>query len=75
MTKIIWNGCDSYVEADEARRRGYDCDGDTLYHGAKAFEAFEAREVNLDDLPKDDDGEPSTDGVYGTETGRYYVKA
>ena len=73
MTKIVWNGVDSYIEASEATRYGHNFDGSTLYHGAHSFEAFEAREVSLESLPKDDDGEPDTDGVLGTETGRYYI--
>ena len=24
MTKIVWNGCDNYVEAAQAEQRGYD---------------------------------------------------
>ena len=72
MTKIVWNGCDVYVEADEAVSRGYDCDGEKLYHGAQEFTAFEAVEIKILDLPKDEDGEPIIDGVLGSETGRFY---
>lgn len=70
MTKIVWNGCDGYVEADEAARRGHNFDGVKLYHGAQEFTAFEAVEITPDDLPTD--GEPIVDGVMGTETGRFY---
>ena len=72
MTKIVWNGCDGYVEADEAVGRGYDFDGATLFHGGQAFKAFEATEIKPEDLPVDDDGEVDVNGVFGTETGRYY---
>ena len=71
-TKIVWNGCDSYVEADEAASRGHDFDGTTLYHGAHSFTAIDAIQINPDDLPKDEGGEPIMDGVLGTETGRFY---
>lgn len=73
MTRIVWNGVDGHVEADLAVRRGYDFDGVFLYSGPHKFEAFEAREVVLADLPKDEDGEPDFDKVYGTETGRLHV--
>ena len=75
MTKIVWNGCDGYVEADEAVSRGHDFDGEKLYHGAQEFTAFEATEINPDDLPKDEDGEPIFDRVLGSETGRFYRAA
>jgi hypothetical protein len=72
MTKIVWNGCDSYVEIDQAVARGYDCDGEVLYTPREAFTAFEAIEINPADLPVDEDGEPDFNGVIGTETGRFY---
>ena len=72
MTKIVWNGCDGYVETDEAVRRGYNFDGEKLYHRADAFTSFEAVEINPADLPKDEDGELVLDGVFGTETGKFY---
>lgn len=75
MTQIVWNGCDGYVEADEALRRGHDFDGYNLYHGGQKFTPFEAVEINPADLPKDEDGEPIVDGVFGTETGRFYKAA
>ena len=72
MTKIVWNGCDNYIDADEAMRRGYDFDGEKLYHGAHEFEAFEVVEIDLESLSRDDDDEPIMDGIYGTETGRFF---
>ena len=73
MTKIVWNGCDGYVEAEDAVARGYDFDGEKLYHGAKEFTAFEATEVSPADLPKDEDGEPDVDGVFCSESGKVYM--
>lgn len=72
MTLIVWNGCDGYVEADEAVSRGDDFDGGTLFYGAQSFKAFEATEVKLADLPVDDDGEPDMNGVLVSETGKFY---
>ena len=72
MTKIVWNGCDNYVEADQAKRLGYNFDGEKLFHGAKEFMAFEAVEIFLESLPKDDDGEPDLNGVFGSESGNFY---
>lgn len=71
-TMIVWNGCDSYVEADEAVRRGHDFDGQTLYTQRESFDAFEVTEIYMGSLPKDEDGETDFDGVFATETGRFY---
>jgi hypothetical protein len=75
VTKIVWNGCDCYIEADDAVRLGHDFDGEKLYHGAVAFSVFDATEIEVEDLPKDEYGEPDFDGVFGTETGKFYVRA
>ncbi len=72
MTKIVWNGCDNYVEAEEASRLGHNFDGETLFHGSQSFKAFEANEINLNELPLDEDGEPISDGVLGSESGKFY---
>lgn len=72
MTKIVWNGCDNYVEADQAAQRGYEFDGEKLYHGTQEFTAFEATEINPADLPKDEDDEPDFNGVFGSESGKFY---
>lgn len=73
MTKIVWNGCDNYVEADQAEQRGYDFDGEKLYHGAQEFMAFDATEIDPKDLPNDEDGEPGFNGVFGSERGKFYM--
>lgn len=71
-TMIVWNGCDGYVEADEAVQRGHNFDGKKLYHGAREFAAFEAVEISPEDLPKDEDGEPDCSGVFSSESGKFY---
>ena len=72
MTKIVWNGCDAYVEADDAERRGYNFDGEKLYKGAEEFDAFEATEIDPNSLPKDEDGGVDFNGVIGSESGKFY---
>lgn len=74
MTMIVWNGCDEYVEADEAVARGHDFDGETLFHGAHQFEAFDAVEIAPADMPTEDDA-VGWDGILGTETGKFYRAA
>ncbi len=71
-TKIVWNGCDAYVEADEAVRRGYDFDGEKLYKGSVWYAAFEATEIDTASLPRDEDGGFVVDGVLGSESGKFY---
>jgi len=72
MTKIVWNGCDNYVEADQATQRGYDFDGEKLYHGAHEFVALYATEINSADLPKGENGKPDFNGVLSSESGKFY---
>lgn len=72
MTKIVWNGCDEYVEADEAVQRGYDFDGEKLYNGSQKFTAFEAEAIDPANLPNGEDGEPDFNGVFGSESGKFY---
>lgn len=71
-TKIVWNGCDSYVELDQASFRGHNVVGEKLFHGAHEFTAFEAEEIDPETLPKDADGDANFDGIFGTETGKFY---
>ena len=47
-------------------------DGEKLYHGAQEFTAFEATEIDPANLPKDEDGEPDFNGVFGSESGKFY---
>jgi len=72
MSKIVWNGCDGYVEADLAAHRGYNFYDGKLYHGSQEFTAFDATEINPADLPKDEDGELDFNGVFGCESGKFY---
>lgn len=75
---IIWNGCDSYVEVERALERGYNFDGEKLYTRTDAFTPFAAVEIDIDDLPLldgGDEGERDFDGIFGTESGRYYRAA
>lgn len=72
MAKIVWNGCDSYVEADFALERGYDFDGQKLFHGRYEFLAFDVVEINSQHLPIDIDGELDLTDVFVTETGKFY---
>lgn len=76
-TQIVWNGCDSYIEVESLDRSGLDfsfVNGKAIvFHGSQSFEAFDAIEISVDSLPKDDDGEPDFDGVLGSETsGKFY---
>lgn len=72
MTKIVWNGCDSYIEADQAIAHGYNFDGEKLYTQRGSFAAFDATEIDPNSLPIDEDGERDFSGIFGTEAGRYY---
>lgn len=72
MTKIVWNGCDGYVEAADAVQRGYDFDGVKLYKGSQEFTAFEATEIDPGSLPKDEDGAPDFEGIFSSESGKFY---
>lgn len=71
---IVWNGCDSYVETDNAESRGHDFDGEYLYHGANKFHPFHVIEIDITILPADSDGDIDLSGIYATETGHYYVE-
>lgn len=73
MTQIVWNGCDGYIEADSAYRDGYNFDGRALYKDAHKFDAFDAIEIDVANLPKDADGEPILDGLILTESGKCYI--
>jgi len=72
VAKIVWNGCNGFIEAEEARNRGYIFDGQKLNRGGKEYEAFEAKEINPKELPVDRGGNLVLFGVLLTETGRYY---
>ena len=74
--ELVWNGCDGYVEVDEAVRRGYDIvrrpDGTAaLYTQREGFASFGAVEISAKDVPIVD-GELDYDGIFMTESGRVY---
>jgi hypothetical protein len=71
-TKIVWNGCDSYVECDAAVSRCVNFDGEFTHTTREKFAAFDAVKINPDTLPKDENGETDFDGIFGTETGNFY---
>lgn len=58
---IAWNGCDSYVETTES-----------IFTTHEEFKPFEVIEVKLDELPKDEDGEPDLNGILGATNGKFY---
>ncbi len=58
MTKIVWNGCDSYIETEE----------DRLYHCAHEYEAFEVVVVPAPQYLGDED----LSGYFVTESGHFY---
>lgn len=72
-TRIVWNGCDGYVEADDAVRLGYNFDGEKLYHKQHSYSAFDVEEIDQKALPVVEDGEPDYTGVFASESGRFYV--
>jgi len=71
-TKIVWNGCDNYIEVGEVEARGYEFNGEKLYHGSQEFTAFDVEEIDPETLPKDEDGNADLDGIFGTESGKFY---
>ncbi len=70
--KIVWNGSDTYVLADEAVERGCDFDGEFLYAQVHKFQAFEVEEVDVSTLPLDDEGNPDFNGILGCMDGQFY---
>jgi hypothetical protein len=61
-TKIVWNGCDSYIESDKS-----------VFTQREEFKPFEAVEIDINTFPVDEYGE--IDGVLGCENGKYYRAA
>lgn len=75
MTKLIWNGCDGYVELDLAKRdpdyRGK-IKGETLYTQTEEHSAFPVIEIDEASVPIDDDGEMICDGIFISVSGKFY---
>jgi hypothetical protein len=70
IVRLVWNGCDNYIECDRAAREGYNFDGEKLYCGASEFTPFDAQEIVADHRWID---EEEMDGVLGTTSGKYYI--
>lgn len=75
--KIIWNGCDAHMELalnshrdgvkfDEDKNEFYTVDNNEICY------AFDAVEVDENDIPVDEDGEPDYDGLILCESGKIY---
>ena len=73
MIKIVWNGCDGYVETYAAEARGYDFDGEKLHTQREIFIPFDVEKFDISNLPEDEDGGLILpEGVFITETGNFY---
>jgi hypothetical protein len=60
-TKIVWNGCDGDIKSAES-----------FWTSKEEFKPFDVIEINIDNLPKDEDGEAILDGVFLCESGKAY---
>ena len=60
-TQIVWDGCDSYTVSNES-----------VFTQREEFKPFEVIQVDVNELPKDVDGEPILYQVYFTEDGKAY---
>lgn len=69
--KLVWNGCDEYIELSKAEDYGYKIQGE-LIGKTEVHKAFDAVPCTLADIPLDEDGERDFDGFTMTETGNYY---
>lgn len=73
MKKIVWNGCDGYIETEHLviGRDGWD--GKEMITLNEAFKAFPVDDFDGNTLPKDADGDPIIpEGIFYTETGHWY---
>ena len=73
--KLVWNGCDAFIESRLAQRYGHDFEAGQLFSGAHAYSEFDAVEIDVSLLPLDDDGEPDMNGVLASESGKLYRAA
>lgn len=60
-TQICWNGCDGYIESDVS-----------IFTTSEEFKPFAVTEIQMSDVPKDDDGELDFYGLFLTSSGRVY---
>lgn len=78
-TKIVWNGCDGYMDIDSvtARFSGYNIERNedgtaTLYTPRESFESFAVVEIDEATVPTDEDGLAVLDGLYVTDDFRVW---
>ena len=62
-TKIVWNGCDAYIESSES-----------VFTPREEFKPFAVTEVSEEDVPVDGDGEFDFNGIFVTENGDTWKK-
>ena len=60
-TMIVWNGCDSFIEGNES-----------VFTQQEEFKPFEVVEIPLSEIKIDEDGDYEMDGIFATETGKFY---
>ena len=73
--KIVWNGCDAYIEFDDAKRDPDYRDkikGESLFTQTEEHHAFEVVEIDSSTVPVDGDGEMICDGIFLTAAGKFY---
>ena len=58
---IVWNGCDIYIESSES-----------VFTRREEFKPFEVVGIPLSEIKIDEDGEYEMDGIFGTESGKFY---
>jgi len=61
ITMIVWNGCDSYIES-----------GESVFTEREEFAPFEVVEIPLSAIKIGEDGDYEMDGIFGTESGKFY---
>lgn len=72
-TLIVWNGCDSYIEWDDALRSAdYEIRDGKLITRRESFTPIEVERIDFKDLPVYEDGEKNFEGLYLTENGKIY---
>jgi hypothetical protein len=74
MAKLVWNGCDNYIEVENLRIGQDGWNGKTMNTPRESFTPFEAVEVSIETVPLLDieTGERDFDGFFLTESGRVY---
>jgi len=70
--KIVFNGCDGYVELDSAAARGYEVLEGKLIATTGSFTPFSVTPSSLNEIPVDEEGEKVFEGFILTESGKVY---